>query len=53
LWTNKELEDVYNSPTKILENEDMQVFVKWVSKKAPDFYSGSNDTQIRKGKRRR
>ena len=53
LWTNKELEDVYNSPTKILENEDVQTFVKWVSKKAPDFYSGSNDTQIRKGKRRR
>lgn len=53
LWTNKELENDYNSPDKILENEDMQTFVKWVSTKAPNFYSGSNDTQIRRGKRRR
>jgi hypothetical protein len=53
LWTNKELDEHYNSPDKILENADMQTFVAWVSKKSPDFYSGSNDTQVRKGKRRR
>lgn len=53
LWTNKELDDHYNTAERILENEDMRTFVSWVSKKSPDFYSSNSESQARKGKRRR
>ena len=38
IWTEKELEKEYNDPEKIKEHEEMQKFIKWVSKKEPDFY---------------
>lgn len=41
LWTEKQLAKDFNTPEKIVENEDMKKFIKWVSKKDPDFYDRS------------
>ena len=37
--TEKELEKYYHTPERIREHEDMKKFIKWVSKKEPDFKS--------------
>lgn len=47
IWSEKELEKEYNNPNKILEHEEIQKFVKWVSKKEPNFYD-HNDRHSRK-----
>jgi hypothetical protein len=41
VFTNKQLADHYNTIEKLLTNEDIQKFVKWVKKKAPDYYDHS------------
>lgn len=38
IWSEKELEKEFNDPNIILQNEEIQKFVKWVAKKSPDFY---------------
>ena len=38
VFTLKELRDNYNSVEKLIEREEMAKFIKWVSKKAPEFY---------------
>ena len=38
IWTEKELEKVFNTSEKIRENEEMVKFIKWVKKHPPDFY---------------
>lgn len=38
IWTEKELEKEFNDPIKIREHEEIQKFIKWVSKKEPAFY---------------
>jgi len=47
IWTEKELEKEFNDPNVILKNEEIQKFVKWVSKKEPDFYD-KNEQHKRK-----
>ena len=37
---------------RIREHSEIQKFVAWVKKKPPEFYSGSDETADRKGKRR-
>jgi hypothetical protein len=40
IYNEKELR-IYNTVEKIMENEDIQKFAKWVGKKPLDFYDGS------------
>lgn len=51
LFSESELADYYNTPARLLENEEMIKFVKWVSKKEPDYYDISVRAS-RKGRRR-
>ena len=53
VFTERELYQHYHTIERLLENEHIQKFVKWVSKKDPDFYEKTKDTQTRKRKRRR
>ena len=53
LWTEKELVDYYHTLTRIREHDEMIKFIKWVSKKPDDYYSGTKDSNVRKSKRRR
>ena len=52
-FTERELLNYYFTIDRILENEHIQAFVKWVSKKPSDFYDSTKDTSERKSKRRR
>lgn len=51
-FSERELANYYHTPARLLEHEEMQKFVKWVSKKDPTFYDKNNDTKERKRKRR-
>jgi hypothetical protein len=53
VFTEKELEDYYHTISRLKENEHIQKFIKWVSKKDPDFYEKTKDTNRRKKKRKR
>lgn len=50
-FTNKELESIIF--TAVLEHEEIQKFIKWVAKKPIDYYSGSDESNVRYNKRRR
>lgn len=52
-FSEKELLEYYHTPERILEHEEMKKFVKWISKKPPEFYDKNDDTKGRKRKRRR
>lgn len=52
-FSERELKNYYHTIDRILENEEIQKFVKWVSKKPPEFYDGNKDTSRRNSKRRR
>lgn len=41
VFTETELKNYYHTVDRILENEEMQKFVKWVRKKEPSFYDVS------------
>lgn len=51
VFTNKELEDYYNTADRLLEHPEIQKFVKWIAKKAPEYYDKNNDTKDRRNKR--
>ena len=53
VFTERELDKYYHTVERLMENEHIRTFIEWISKKDPDFYDSSKDTQIRKGKRRR
>ena len=38
VFTLKELRDNFDTVEKLLEHEEISKFIKWVSKKAPEFY---------------
>lgn len=48
VFTEKELKNEFNTMDKIRQNEEIIKFIKWVSKKQPDFYDNSNHTKIRR-----
>ncbi len=52
-FSEKELLDYYNTVDRLLENEEIQKFVKWISKKPPEYYDKNDDTASRKNKRKR
>lgn len=52
-FTERELLHVYHTVEVICEHEEMAKFIKWVSKKDPDFYDKNDDTAARHKKRKR
>ena len=38
VFSLKELRDEFNTVEKLVEHEEMVKFIKWVAKKAPEFY---------------
>lgn len=53
VFTEKELDDYYHTIPRLKESEHIIKFIKWVSKKDPDFYEKTKDTIRRKKKRKR
>lgn len=52
VFTEREMLNYYHTWERIREHSEIQKFVAWVKKKPPEFYSGSDETADRKGKRR-
>lgn len=52
-FTEKELEKQYHTWAELRAHPEIEKFVLWVAKKPSDYYAGSDETQDRKGKRRR
>lgn len=52
-FTERELLNYYHTWDRIKEHSEFQKFILWVQKKPIDYYSGSDETQDRKKKRRR
>jgi len=48
IWTEKELEREFNNADKIREHEEIQKFIKFVSKKEPDFYDKNKEHKRKK-----
>lgn len=51
VFTAREMQHHYHTFERILEHSEIQKFVKWVQKKPIDYYSGSDETNVRHGKR--
>lgn len=51
VFTEREMANYYHTWERLLEHEEIQKFVKWVSKKESGYYSGSDETKVRHGKR--
>ena len=47
-FTEKQLEKYYNTFDRLREHEEIQNFIKWVSKKPFDFYDGSKEANRRR-----
>lgn len=48
IFTERELQVSYNTIEKLLSNEEIQKFVKWVEKKEPSFYDSSKQNSRKK-----
>lgn len=48
LFTNKELSNYFNTVERLLSNQDIQSFVKWIRTKPIDFVDTSKQSNIRK-----
>lgn len=53
VFSEREMQHYYHTIERLLENEEIQKFIIWVSKKHPEFYDSNKDTKRRKSKRRR
>lgn len=52
-FSERDLLQYYHTAERIAEHEEIQKFIKWISKKPPEFYDKNDDTQERKRKRRK
>lgn len=50
-FSEREMVNYYHTIERILENEEIQKFVKWIRKKDIYYYSKNKDTKKRKMKR--
>lgn len=50
-FSEKQLEKEFNTVEKLLENVEIQKFVKWIQKKDPEYIDGNKDTKARKRRR--
>lgn len=53
VFSERELLHYYHTIERLLENEDIIIFVKWLKNKPNDFYISSKETNERKNKRKR
>ena len=53
VYTEKQLQKYFHTPSRILESEEIQKFVKWIQKKPVDYYDKSDETTTRYSKRRK
>lgn len=53
VFSERDLLNHFSTIERILENEHIQTFVKWVEKKPSEYYDVSKETVTRKNKRRR
>ena len=53
VFTERELKRYYHTIERLLENEEIQKFVKWLQNKHPDFYESHRDSGSRKEKRKK
>ena len=53
VFGERELYTYYHTVERLLKNEHIQTFVTWISKKDPEFYEKTKDTQRRRKQRRR
>jgi|SaaInlStandDraft_4_1057021.scaffolds.fasta_scaffold12980_2 hypothetical protein len=53
VFSERELFNYYHTIDRIMENEDMQKFAKWVTKQPLEFVGISKDTKNRKKNRRK
>lgn len=49
--SERDMVNYYHTIERILEREEIQKFIKWVSKKSPEYYSGTDESKERKKKR--
>lgn len=52
-FSERELLSFYHSIDRIVEHEEIQKFIKWVSKKDPEFVDTHKDTKQRRKRRKR
>lgn len=52
-FTERELANYYHTWQRLRESEEIGKFVKWVSKKPPEYLDKTIETNRRNGKRRR
>lgn len=48
LWTEKELAEYYNTPSRILEHAEICKFVQWIKRKPSDFYVKTKMSNVRR-----
>lgn len=48
IWAEAELANYYHTVERIREHPDIQTFVKWLSKKPPEFYSKTKMSNTRR-----
>lgn len=53
VFSERELLKYYHTIERIMEHDDIKIFVEWVKTKHPDFYLSSRDSNNRKQSRRR
>ena len=49
--SEREMVNYYHTIDRILERDEIQKFIKWVSKKPIDYYSGTDESKERRKKR--
>lgn len=47
-FTEKELANEYNDPNKVCSHSIMQLFIKWIQKKDPEYYDRSETSNRKK-----
>lgn len=52
-FSERELLNYYNTIDRIKESDQIQTFIKWISKKPIEFYDSNKDSNERRGKRRK
>ena len=48
IWTEADLAGYYHTVERIKEHPDMQKFIKWVSRKPPEFYEKTKMSNARR-----
>jgi 5-methylcytosine-specific restriction endonuclease McrA len=52
VWTESELAQEFHTVEKIVQNNEIKKFIKWLKKKPADFYTSTRDSNNRKRKRK-